>query len=133
MALKILSPSYDQDPTILAAFIQKSALSLACSIPISFRPSMRDPPRAAASTHRRCITWSWNSFPGQDLEKFVAEQGPLPVAKTCDILVQVASALEESHRHLLVHRDLKPSNVIVMPDGQAKLLDFGLMPAGGIA
>ena len=64
--------------------------------------------------------------PGQDLEEYVIDHGPLSVTKACDLMYQIASALEESHRHQLVHRDLKPSNVRVMPDGQAKLLDFGL-------
>ncbi len=39
---------------------------------------------------------------------------------------QVCSALEHAHAHDLVHRDLKPENVLLMPDGTAKLTDFGL-------
>jgi response regulator RpfG family c-di-GMP phosphodiesterase len=64
--------------------------------------------------------------PGQDLEKYVFENGPLPVTKACDIAYQVASALAEAHKHKLVHRDIKPSNILVTPEQQAKLLDFGL-------
>ena len=64
--------------------------------------------------------------PGQDLEQLVEQQGPLPVAKACDFAHQIASALAEPHKHNLVHRDLKPSNVLITPDEQAKLLDFGL-------
>jgi response regulator RpfG family c-di-GMP phosphodiesterase len=64
--------------------------------------------------------------PGVDLEEHVRREGPLEPAKACDLAYQVASALAEAHRHGLVHRDIKPSNVQVTPEGQAKLLDFGL-------
>ena len=64
--------------------------------------------------------------PGQDLEQYVEKQGPLPVAKACDLAYQIASALAEAHKHNLVHRDIKPSNVRITPEEQAKLLDFGL-------
>ena len=64
--------------------------------------------------------------PGQDLEKYVEFKGRLPIAQACDFASQIASALAEAHKHNLVHRDIKPSNVLITPEGQAKLLDFGL-------
>jgi response regulator RpfG family c-di-GMP phosphodiesterase/serine/threonine protein kinase len=64
--------------------------------------------------------------PGLDLEEYIVAGGPLPPAKACDLMHQVASALAEAHSHNLVHRDIKPSNIRITPEGQAKLLDFGL-------
>jgi response regulator RpfG family c-di-GMP phosphodiesterase len=64
--------------------------------------------------------------PGQNLEEYVRHHGPLPPAKACDLIYQVAGALGEAHQKDLVHRDIKPSNILVTPEGQAKLLDFGL-------
>jgi response regulator RpfG family c-di-GMP phosphodiesterase len=63
---------------------------------------------------------------GQDLEEYVKVHGPLTPSAACDLIHQVASALTEAQKHHLVHRDIKPSNILVTPDGQAKLLDFGL-------
>jgi response regulator RpfG family c-di-GMP phosphodiesterase len=64
--------------------------------------------------------------PGQDLEQYVETQGPLPPGEACEVIYQVASALAEAHKQGLIHRDLKPSNIRRTPEGQAKLLDFGL-------
>ena len=64
--------------------------------------------------------------PGDNLDRFIRNRGPLSPAKACDLVCQVASALAEAHQNQLIHRDIKPSNILVTPDGQAKLLDFGL-------
>jgi response regulator RpfG family c-di-GMP phosphodiesterase len=63
---------------------------------------------------------------GQDLFCLVRDKGPLPPQRACQLFRQVADALAEAHRHDLVHRDIKPSNIVITPDWQAKVLDFGL-------
>jgi adenylate cyclase len=43
-----------------------------------------------------------------------------------DIACQVCTALDHAHAHGVIHRDLKPENVLLLPDGSARLVDFGL-------
>jgi response regulator RpfG family c-di-GMP phosphodiesterase len=64
---------------------------------------------------------------GQDLHAIVTRSGPLPLHRACELFRQIAEALAATHRLGLVHRDIKPGNILVTPDWQAKLLDFGLV------
>ena len=50
----------------------------------------------------------------------------LPVDRVTAIAIELASALEEARRMGVVHRDLKGTNVMLTPEGQVKVLDFGL-------
>lgn len=48
-----------------------------------------------------------------------------------EALLQVATGVDHAHRHGILHRDLKPSNIMIRPQGQAVVMDFGLAKAVG--
>lgn len=63
--------------------------------------------------------------PGEPLDALL-EQQVLSVSEALVILRDVATALENAAGRGIAHRDVKPANVFVLPDGHAKLGDFGL-------
>jgi serine/threonine-protein kinase len=62
---------------------------------------------------------------GEDLVDY-CDARRLDVRARIALFLQVLSAVEHAHKHLVVHRDLKPSNILVDTEGQVKLLDFGI-------
>lgn len=68
---------------------------------------------------------------GETLANRIAK-GPLPLKEALTVAAQIADALDSAHRAGIVHRDLKPGNVMLTRSG-AKLLDFGLATARGVA
>lgn len=64
-------------------------------------------------------------LPGQTLRERLA-LGRVALADAAPIVAQVAEALTAVHQAGIIHRDVKPSNIMLLPDGTAKLLDFGI-------
>ena len=62
---------------------------------------------------------------GRPLHEWIAaEQPPLP--RRLEVVERVARAVAHAHAQGVVHRDLKPGNVMVRPDGEPVLVDFGI-------
>ncbi len=73
---------------------------------------------------------------GSDLRRILMEQGPFPVAKAVEYIVQACLGVAEAHSYGVIHRDLKSSNLFLTrrPDGSEliKVLDFGISKALGM-
>jgi serine/threonine-protein kinase len=65
---------------------------------------------------------------GEDLADRLS-RGPIPVEEAARYALQIAEALEAAHDKGIIHRDLKPANIKLTPEGQVKVLDFGLAKA----
>ena len=62
---------------------------------------------------------------GLPILPFLREHG-LGLEARLHLFLEVCDAVSHAHRNLVVHRDLKPGNILVTPEGQPKLLDFGI-------
>jgi eukaryotic-like serine/threonine-protein kinase len=66
---------------------------------------------------------------GEPLSAVIARDGRMPVSATLDLVAQAARALAVAHAAGIVHRDIKPGNLLITPDGQVKITDFGIARA----
>lgn len=67
--------------------------------------------------------------PGETLRDVIARAAPVPPLAALELIDPVLQALAAAHAAGVVHRDVKPENVLLAPDGQVKVADFGLAKA----
>ena len=63
---------------------------------------------------------------GKSLRAMLHDKQPLATERALDIARQVCEALVYLHNEGVVHRDIKPENILILANGQAKILDFGI-------
>jgi hypothetical protein len=116
VAIKTLAPRYAGDPALRARFMNEA--------------------RAMARLSHPNIARIYNLGPAEEPPHFVMElleggplttvAAPLTFAQKAALMLKVVSAVQFLHAHGMLHRDLKPANILVGPDLEPKLLDFGL-------
>lgn len=63
---------------------------------------------------------------GETLAARLKKEPQIDAPIALSFAVQIADALAEAHARGVIHRDIKPANIVVSPNGQIKILDFGL-------
>ncbi|MDO4443563.1 MAG: Stk1 family PASTA domain-containing Ser/Thr kinase [Slackia sp.] len=66
---------------------------------------------------------------GTDLKSAIQQRGAINQRKVAEIGSQVCQALSVAHGQDIMHRDIKPQNIMVQPDGNVKVMDFGIARA----
>src|SRR5262245_55152578 len=121
VAIKLLPEAFSKDAERVARF-EREARVLA---------SLNHPHIAAIHGLEERDGWRFlvmELVPGETLAERIA-RGPVPADDALPIAAQIAEALEAAHEKGVMHRDLKPANIKATPEGQVKVLDFGLAKA----
>jgi len=118
VAIKILADTRMADPVHHRRFLQEARAASALNHPnivILYDISNQDGMDFLVMEH----------VLGQTLKSLVPDEG-MPLDTVIAVGAQIASALAAAHDAGIVHRDIKPANVMVTPDQQVKVLDFGV-------
>ena len=119
VALKILHPSATKSEEAVRRFQQEVRAVARLSHPNIVTAHDAD---EANGVHYLVMEY----VKGMDLDALVKSEGPLPVAKAVDCILQAARGLEYAHGKEIIHRDIKPSNLLLDEDGTVRILDMGL-------
>ena len=130
VAVKLLKPSLATDPKFRLLFREEAQKAARMAHPTIVRvfdageETVRD--TMGLETQVPFIVMEY--VDGRLLKDIIAD-GPLEPREAVRIIDGVLTALEYSHRALLVHRDIKPGNIMVTQNGQVKVMDFGIARA----
>ena len=121
VAIKILAPQLAQDGHALRALQQEAAKTRCLVHPhiVRFIDLDRDD-----ELYFLILEW----LEGRTLADILdsADARSIDVDAAFRIVRQVGDALDYAHRCGIVHADIKPGNIMIMPNGDAKLFDFGV-------
>jgi len=129
VAVKVLDEARTRDPQILSRFRREARIATALRHPNiaafhDFDEAVL--PSATGGARRRVVFLVIEWVGGEDLTAALQRKEHFAAARLTEIARQITSALEAAHAVGVVHRDLKPSNIRLTPEGQVKVLDFGL-------
>jgi serine/threonine protein kinase/Flp pilus assembly protein TadD len=121
VAIKVLPKDFDLDEDRLARFSREGRMLE--ELKSLKHPNIAEIYEQTEYDGKPCIVLEY--VPGDTLAERL-RNGPLPAPEALQIGLQIADALQSAHQQRIVHRDLKPANIKITPEGQVKVLDFGL-------
>ena len=119
VALKLLSPELAGNTETMERFLREAKLAAALSHP-------RSTFVFEAGKDQGCPYIIMELMPGHTLKEVSEEEGPMPVNRAVDVILDVIDGLSAAHEAGVIHRDVKPSNCFMDSDGRVKVGDYGL-------
>ncbi len=126
VAVKVLRSEYTGDPTFLARFRAEAQNAAALSHPHIAAVYDYGEVTAEDGSGETLAYLVMELVPGEPLSEALRRSGSLGTERTLTVLAQTAAGLAEAHRAGMVHRDVKPGNLMITPDGDVKITDFGI-------
>lgn len=121
VAIKVISPQLASDRLALRALQQEAAKGRCLVHPniVRFIDMDRD-------DDLYFLVMEW--MPGRTLANLLDSKDPSVSNREAALRIvrQVGEALDYAHRCGIIHADVKPGNIMILPDGNAKLFDFGV-------
>lgn len=122
VALKIMQPSFADDPEFVRRFQREAQAAARLSDPHIV-------PVFDQGDDDGVLFLAMEYIPGRTLRDLLSIRGRLTPSEMVNIITPVLEALAVAHRAGLVHRDVKPENVLIGDDGRVRVADFGLARA----
>ena len=122
VAVKVMLPQYASDPEFTQRFRQEAAAAANLQSPyiVNVYDWGQD-----EGIHYMVMEY----VRGSDLKTAITQRGAINQRKVAEIGAQVCKALSVAHNQDIIHRDIKPQNIMVQPDGNVKVMDFGIARA----
>ena len=127
VAIKLLRTDLARDETFQMRFRREAQNAAALNHPAIV--SVYDTGEERAQTGEALPYIVMEFVAGRTLKEVLAAEGRIMPRRALEITADICAALEFSHRHGIIHRDIKPGNVMLTPNGQVKVMDFGIARA----
>ena len=127
VAVKVLKQEFSSDPEFLERFRAEARIVAMLNHPGI--AAVHDYGETDMDGEGRTAYLVMELVNGEPLNSVLKRSGRLSLRHALDMLEQTGRALQVAHTAGLVHRDVKPGNILITPNGQVKLTDFGIAKA----
>jgi len=127
VAVKVLKQEFSSDPEFIERFRAEARMVAMLNHPGI--AAVHDYGETDMDGEGRTAYLVMELVNGEPLNSVLKRTGRLSLRHALDMLEQTGRALQVAHSAGLVHRDVKPGNILITPNGQVKLTDFGIAKA----
>lgn len=124
--MKTPSVNFDDDPAYIERFVMENWIGSRVDSPQVVKIIKGHQPRS-------CLYYLMEFIDGVPVTQWCRRLPDSDIASRIALVEQIVWGVRALHRKEILHQDLKPDNILVDPQGNVKIIDFGSCFVGGIA